>query len=132
MHSKFTASALGCSEKTLLISFSKGVNVTGKLRDRTCLEKDANECSFLMCDSSCCRTLCVSVPPCTPIALPKKETFLHSRYFSRHVLYLHLFQIMYELEVCSDTEPSMGHIHLRGKWRPRTPRWYNAALTHTK
>ena len=26
----------------------------------------------------------------------------------------------------------MGHIHLRGKWRPRTPRWYNAALTHTK
>ena len=24
----------------------------------------------------------------------------------------------------------MGHIHLRGKWRPRTPRWYNAALTH--
>ena len=21
---------------------------------------------------------------------------------------------------------------LRGKWRPRTPRWYNAALTHTK
>ena len=27
---------------------------------------------------------------------------------------------------------SMGHIHLRGKWRPRTPRWYNAALTHTK
>ena len=27
---------------------------------------------------------------------------------------------------------AMGHIHLRGKWRPRTPRWYNAALTHTK
>ena len=27
---------------------------------------------------------------------------------------------------------TMGHIHLRGKWRPRTPRWYNAALTHTK
>ena len=26
----------------------------------------------------------------------------------------------------------MGQIHLRGKWRPRTPRWYNAALTHTK
>ena len=26
----------------------------------------------------------------------------------------------------------IGHIHLRGKLRPRTPRWYNAALTHTK
>ena len=26
----------------------------------------------------------------------------------------------------------MGHIHLRGKWRSRTPRWYNAALTITK
>ena len=26
----------------------------------------------------------------------------------------------------------MDHIHLRGKWRARTPRWYNAALTHTK
>ena len=29
-------------------------------------------------------------------------------------------------------EGGMGHIHLRGKWRPRTPRWYNASLTHTK
>ena len=26
----------------------------------------------------------------------------------------------------------MGHILRRGKWRPHTPRWYNAALTHTK
>ena len=26
----------------------------------------------------------------------------------------------------------MGQFHLRGKWRTRTPRWYNAALTHAK
>ena len=32
----------------------------------------------------------------------------------------------------AETSYPMGHIHLRGKWRPRTPRWYNAALTHTK
>ena len=64
VHSKLTASALGCSEETLFISFSKGV--TGILRDRTCLEKDTNECSCRICDSSCCRPSCVSVQPCTP------------------------------------------------------------------
>ena len=79
VHSKFTASARGCSEETLFISFSKGV--TGILRDRTCLEKDTKECSCLICDSSCCRTSCVSVQPCTPKVLPNTETFLHSRVF---------------------------------------------------
>ena len=36
------------------------------------------------------------------------------------------------LRTLGGVSTSMGHIHLRGKWRPRTPRWYNAALTHTK
>ena len=79
VHSMFTASARGCSEETLFISFSK--DVTGILRDRTCLEKDTNECSCLICDSSCCRTSCVSVQPCPPKVLPNTETFLHSRVF---------------------------------------------------
>ena len=79
VHSKFTASALGFSEETLFIMFSKGV--TGMLRDRTCLEKDTNECSCLICDSLCCRTSCVSVQPWTPTVLPNTETFLRSRVF---------------------------------------------------
>ena len=100
MHSNFTASARGCSEETLFISFSKGVN--GILRDRTCLEKDTNECSCLICDSSCCRTSCVSVQPCTPKVLPNTETFLHSRVFFVTCVVPALCQIMYSLSVCSD------------------------------
>ena len=100
MHSKFTASALGCNEETLFISFSKGV--TGILRDRTCLEKDTNECSCLICDSSCCRTSCVNVQPCTPKVLPNTETFLHSRVFFVTFVVPALCQIMYSLSVCSD------------------------------
>ena len=98
MHSKFTASALGCSEETLFISFSKGV--TGILRDRTCLEKDTNECSGSA--TSCCRTSCVSVQPCTPKVLPNTETFLHSRVFFVTCVVPALCQIMYSLSVCSD------------------------------
>ena len=66
-------------KKTLFSSFAKGV--TGILKDRTCLEKDTNECSCLICDSSCCRTGCVSVQPCTPKVLPNTEMFLPSRVF---------------------------------------------------
>ena len=51
------------------------------LKDRTCLEKDTNECSCLICDSSCCRTSCVSVQTCTPKVLPNTEMFLPSRVF---------------------------------------------------
>ena len=51
------------------------------MRDSTCLEKDAKECSCLICDSSGCRTSCVGVQPCTPKILPNTETFLHSRVF---------------------------------------------------
>ena len=104
MHSKFTASALGCSEETLFISFSKGV--TGKLRDRTCLEKNTNECSCLICDFSRCRTSCVSVQPCTPKVLPNTETFLHSRVFFVTCVVPALCQIMYSLSVCSDRTTS--------------------------
>ena len=100
VNSKFTASALGCSEETLFISFSKGVTVI--LRYRTCLEKDTNECSCLICDSSCCRTSCVSVQPCTPKVLPNTETFLHSRVFFVTCVVPALCQIMYSLSVCSD------------------------------
>ena len=73
-----------------------------RLRDRTCLEKDTNECSCLICDSSCCRTSCVSVQPCTPKVLPNTETFLHSRVFFVTCVVLALCQIMYSLSVCSD------------------------------
>ena len=80
--------------------FSKGV--TGILRDRTCLGKDTNECSCLICDSACCRTSCVSVQPCTPKVLPNTETFLHSRVFFVTCVVPALCQIMYSLSVCSD------------------------------
>ena len=102
VNSKFTA--LGYSEETLFISFSKGV--TGILSDRPCLEKDTNECSCLVCDSSCCRTSCVSVQPCTPKVLPNTETFLHSRVFFVTCVVPAICQIMYELEVCSDGPPA--------------------------
>ena len=113
VHSKFTASALGCSEETLFISFSKGV--TGVLRHRTCLEKDTNECSCLICDSSCCRTSCVSVQPCTPKVLPNTETFLHSRVFFVTCVAPALCQIKYSLYVCSDGPPA-GTLSLT-EWR---------------
>ena len=71
-------------------------------RDRTCLEKDTNECSCLIGDSSCCRTSCVSVQPCTPKGLPNTETFLHSRVFFVTYVVPALCQIMYSLSVCSD------------------------------
>ena len=99
-NSKFTASALGCSEETLFILLSK--SVTGILRDRTCLEKDTTESSCLICDSSCCRTSCVSVQPCAPKVLPNTETFLHSWVFFVTCVVPALCQIMYSLSVCSD------------------------------
>ena len=81
--SKFTASALGCSARkdTFHFVFKRRYRYT-VLRDRTCSEKDTNECSCLICDSSCCRTSCVGVQPCTPKVLPNTEMFLPSRVFA--------------------------------------------------
>ena len=89
-------------EETLFILFSKGVTGILTRRDRTCLEKDTNECSCLICDSSCCRTSSVSVQPCTPEVLPNTETFQHSRVFFVTCVEPALCQIMYSLSVCSD------------------------------
>ena len=52
--------------------------------------------------TSCCRTSCVSVQPCTPKVLPNTETFLHSRVFFVTCVVPALCQIMYSLSVCSD------------------------------
>ena len=68
----------------------------------TCLEKDTNECSCLICDFWCCRTSCFSVQPCTPKVLPNTETFLHSRVLFVTYVVPALCQIMYSLSVCSD------------------------------
>ena len=97
VHSKFTASALGCSEETLFISFSKGVTGIAHAWRKT--QKNG---SCLICDSSCCRTSCVSVQLCTPKVLPNTETFLHSRVFFVTCVVPALCQIMYSLSVCSD------------------------------
>ena len=102
VHSKFTVSALGCSEETLFILLSKGV--TGILRERTCLEtwRKTQMNVLLWSATSCCRTSCVSVQPCTPKVLPNTETFLHSRVFFVTCVVPALCKIMYSLSVCSD------------------------------
>ena len=82
------------------ISFSRGVTCTGIAHASR--EKDTKKCSCLICDSSCCRTSCVSVQLCTPKVLPNTETFLHSRVFFVTCVVPALCQIMYSLSVCSD------------------------------
>ena len=99
-------------------SFSAGMQRRGRfsfrqfqkasLRDRTCLEKDTNECSCLICDSSCCRTSCVSVQPCTPKVLPNTETFLHSRVFFVTCVVPALCQIMHAPEVVIQLQNDLG------------------------
>ena len=101
--SKFTASALGCSARkdTFHFVFKRRYPYT-VLRDRTCSEKDTNECSRLICDSSSCRTLSVGVQPCTTKVLPNTETFLPSGRICVTSVVPALCQIMYSLSVCSD------------------------------
>ena len=102
VHSKFTASALGCNAGRDAFHFVFKRRYRYILRDSTCLEKDTKECSCLICDSSGCRTSCVGVQPCTPKISPNTETFLHSRVFFVTWVVPALCQIMYSLSACSD------------------------------
>ena len=100
VNSKFTASALGCSVRrdAFHFFFKRRYRYT----ERSYMLGDTNECSCLICDSSCCRASCVSVQPCTPKVLLNTETFLHSRVFFVTCVVPALCQIMYSLSVCSD------------------------------
>ena len=55
-----------------------------RYRYRTCLEKDTKECSCPICDSSCCRTSCVSVRPCTPKVCQIRKRFYILRHTRTH------------------------------------------------
>ena len=104
VNSKFTASAVGCSEETLFISpVSRHYRVYWEIAHAW--RKTQNECSCLICDSSCCRTSCVLVYSRVHITFCQiRKRFCILAYFSWHVFVPALCQIMYmySLSVCSD------------------------------
>ena len=86
VHLQFKASALECGAgREASHFFPKGII----LRTRTCLEKDVNESSCLICACSCCKTSCVGVQSYTlEFCQIRKSFYLHA-YFAGRVLYLH-------------------------------------------
>ena len=104
VHSKFTASGLGCGAGKDAFLFVCKRKIIGILRDRIAhvWRKTQNDRSCLICHSSCCRSSCVSIQPCTPKVLPNTETFLPSRVFCVACVVPKLCQLMYSLSVCSD------------------------------